>query len=275
LGVVYSFPIEESPTNVFMEWELFDDQITRVPALVTDQPGGNPIFLDPANPILEWYRGVSSAPRPALVALTATVGSERITLPWLSILWVVCLLLPGLWMLRRRKVSARLVGLLAVGGLCVAWLLWPAGRWSLLNLGGRSIPASSRLAQDLPLLLLQNVYRSFDYRAEEQIYAVLEKSVAGDLLTRIYLETLRFLRLENQGGVRAKVSQVQLVSSALLPQRVPDGFVVQCRWRVDGSVGHWGHVHQRRNQYDANLTVQAVDGKWKITGLELLDQRRL
>ena len=44
---------------------------------------------------------------------------------------------------------------------------------------------------------------------------------------------------------------------------------------VVGSVGHWGHIHQRRNRYTAEFTVRPVDGAWKIMGLELLDEERL
>ena len=52
-------------------------------------------------------------------------------------------------------------------------------------------------------------------------------------------------------------------------------FVVRTRWRIVGSVGHWGHVHQRQNRYEADLTVSAAGGAWKITGFEVLDQERL
>ena len=41
-----------------------------------------------------------------------------------------------------------------------------------------------------------------------------------------------------------------------------------------GSVGHWGHVHQRTNQYQARLTVEAVGDRWKITALDLLQEER-
>ena len=44
---------------------------------------------------------------------------------------------------------------------------------------------------------------------------------------------------------------------------------------VKGSVGHWGHIHQRVNQYEARITVEVVDGRWKITGLELLEEIRV
>jgi hypothetical protein len=31
----------------------------------------------------------------------------------------------------------------------------------------------------------------------------------------------------------------------------------------------------RKNQYEANISVQPVDGAWKITGLELLEEKRI
>jgi hypothetical protein len=34
-----------------------------------------------------------------------------------------------------------------------------------------------------------------------------------------------------------------------------------------GKVGHWGHSYARKNRYEANITVEPVEGVWKITGL--------
>jgi hypothetical protein len=34
-------------------------------------------------------------------------------------------------------------------------------------------------------------------------------------------------------------------------------------------------VHTRQNVYDARVTVEAVDGLWKVTGLELLEEKRV
>ena len=53
------------------------------------------------------------------------------------------------------------------------------------------------------------------------------------------------------------------------------GFRALSTWNVAASVGHWGHIHQRRNQYIAELTVEPVDGVWKITSLELIEENRL
>ena len=122
--------------------------------------------------------------------------------------------------------------------------------------------------------LLHNVYRAFDFRDEERIYDTLSRSVAGDLLEQIYLETRRGLELASQGGARAKVKEVELVELDADPAD-GGGFRATAVWRVRGSVGHWGHVHQRRNQYRAELGVAPKDGAWKLVKLDVLEEERL
>ena len=46
-------------------------------------------------------------------------------------------------------------------------------------------------------------------------------------------------------------------------------------WNVMGSIGHWGHVHERRNRYRAKLEVAPVGGAWKLVDLEILDEERI
>ena len=139
----------------------------------------------------------------------------------------------------------------------------------------RPLYLSGERGDAIVLGLLENVYRSFDYRDESVIYDALERSASGELLTDVYLETRRSLELENQGGARAKVEDVAIVDSEHEALGGEVGFISICRWNVKGSVGHWGHVHQRSNQYRARLVVKAVDGLWKITELELLEEERL
>ncbi len=51
--------------------------------------------------------------------------------------------------------------------------------------------------------------------------------------------------------------------------------MVRTGWTIVGTVGHWGHVHQRSNLYEANLTISTANGVWKITDFEVLEQERL
>jgi len=122
---------------------------------------------------------------------------------------------------------------------------------------------------------LRNIYQAFDYREESDVYDTLERSVSGDLLTDIYLETRRSLELANQGGARAKVKSVELQALEIQAADESTAFRAQATWNVNGSVGHWGHVHTRSNQYQAELLIQAIDGHWKLVAMNVLQERRL
>ena len=105
------------------------------------------------------------------------------------------------------------------------------------------------------------------------MHDVLEKSVSGELLTDIYLETQRGLELANQGGARVKVKSTE-INSVELVARDGNQMTIESDWTVSGSVGHWG-PWLRNNGYRANLEINVIDGTWKLTGLEILEEQRL
>ena len=64
--------------------------------------------------------------------------------------------------------------------------------------------------------------------------------------------------------------------TALLHVYIATAFVKRLMVRTAfGTVGHWGHIHGRKNLYDALITLGIVDGAWKIVGLELLEEKRI
>jgi hypothetical protein len=137
-----------------------------------------------------------------------------------------------------------------------------------------SAPSSER-AGEISLGLLKNIYHAFDYHEEGVVYDTLARSVTGDLLTQIYIEVQGSLALANQGGAKVKVKQVELTNVEV--DSLPDskGFSSRCSWTVTGSVGHWGHIHQRQNAYTAVLHIEPDDKNWKITNLYLEEEQRL
>ena len=52
-------------------------------------------------------------------------------------------------------------------------------------------------------------------------------------------------------------------------------YVFGAEWTAMGEVGHWGHIHMRQNRYRADVTAEPVDGAWRITSLELLEEERI
>ena len=99
-------------------------------------------------------------------------------------------------------------------------------------------------------------------------------STAGAVLEQVYLDTRRTLALRGQGGARVKIKQVVLASAAV-EEQTEDALICRCAWTATGSVGHWGHLHQRSNRYVARLELRPIHGRWKITGIELLEEERL
>jgi len=144
---------------------------------------------------------------------------------------------------------------------------------------GTSARASQISADDskaITLSLLKNVYRSFDFREEEDVYDKLAVSTSGDLLTEIYLQNRKSMLIEQAGGAQAKVKQIEVVHADAQESKKQAGALdVRTKWTAIGSVGHWGHIHTRQNVYDAIMTIAAVDGAWKITGLEVLEEKRV
>jgi hypothetical protein len=268
LGLIYVFPTTGLPQSVEMEWDIFSEKMQRVPSASVDQAGPLPVILEPDFNILRWDNYLKHPDIPALVEIQSPPGAIQKLSAWAQWLMLGLSLLILLSILRSRKTSAGLSpGALAALAICalLTVFLMVENRQSRLN--------PERL-QQLVGDLLHNVYRAFDYRGEEVIYDVLARSVSGDLLTDIYLETRRGLELASQGGARVKVKDIEILESALIDSRGTT-LTVDSRWNVFGSVGHWGHIHQRTNGYHAKLEISEIDSVWKLTGLEILEEERL
>jgi hypothetical protein len=126
------------------------------------------------------------------------------------------------------------------------------------------------------------VYRAFESHGENELYDALSLSIHGDLLRDVYLQIRRGLEMQEQGGAMSRVREVTILAgeNGPLPIRPGEnhderGFAYRCRWNVAGAVEHWGHVHERTNQYEADFAVEPVDGVWKITQMQIVEQERV
>jgi hypothetical protein len=268
LGLIYVFPTTGLPQSVEMEWDIFSEKMQRVPSASVDQAGPLPVILEPDFNILRWDNYLKHPDIPTLLDIQSPPGSIQKLAAWGQ--WVMLglslLLLAYIFRIRKARSGLPATALTAFA-ICalLALFLGNQNRQSRLN--------PERLEQ-LVGDLLHNVYRAFDYRGEEVIYDVLARSASGDLLTEIYLETRRGLELTSQGGARVKVKDIEMLDSTLIGSQ-GDSLTVESRWNVSGSVGHWGHIHQRKNGYHAKLEISEIDGAWKLTSLEILEEERL
>jgi hypothetical protein len=125
--------------------------------------------------------------------------------------------------------------------------------------------------------LHRNIYRAFDYETESEIYDALARSIDDALLDEVYGEVYESLILEADGGAVCQIKGVKILQSdIILPERAPrPRFDVRARWRVTGTVRHWGHSHWRTNEYDALYSLSGDDDRWRITSVDVRNQERL
>jgi len=268
IGVIYVFPTGGLPQTVEMDWDIFTEKMQKVPGASVDQAGPLPVILEPDFNVLKWENFLKNPLIPSLVDIESPpTAIQRISAwgQWAALLLAVLLFAS---LVRARRAGNRMPAA-AILGLLLA--LVSTAYLALENYRSRM---DSQKLQALVGDLLHNVYRAFDYRGEEVIYDVLARSASGALLTDIYLETRRGLELTSQGGARVKVKDIEMIETSLL-SKAGNTFNVEGRWNVAGSVGHWGHIHQRRNAYHARLEISEIDGAWKLTDLEILQEERL
>ena len=278
VGMILSYTTKGSPSHVQLTWDTFNAfaPFLRSVVYMHDHDPQLHLFHKSA-PHFTWSRTGEVAP-PALLPLPAPTRAPIWSLPLFSIAVALSLLL---WIgvsWRSQPTLSRLLGgtvpLLLLGGLC-----WPFGRLEL-RAPFTAIPqVEAEEARVLSTSLLRNIYRAFDYKTASDVYDALAQSVDGPLLDELYLQIQKGLQMQEQGGAIARVRDVTLMDQQILTSRLPtDGrpkLQLQCRWRVTGTVEHWGHIHTRENEYQATLTVSARADAWKMTAYEVLDEQHI
>ena len=87
------------------------------------------------------------------------------------------------------------------------------------------------------------------------------------------------LEMKEQSGAIARIQSIKYDSGEESPRSattVPwPGFEYRSTWTVAGTVEHWGHIHERQNRFNAVFTIEPRDGHWKITRMDIADQKQV
>ncbi|MBW2327604.1 MAG: hypothetical protein JRF45_14265 [Deltaproteobacteria bacterium] len=278
VGVIITYLTKGIPQEVTNEWNLWSDRIQKVPADAVDPAGPFPSYVTPDENVLTWKNFLKTYQIPTVTQIELDESLTTMNIPIASVL---CLLVLGplALQIRKRRQNAKPVGLhigLVIFFLAGSVLLYPLLKVAVAKPAVIAPKMTDKEAVSVLNSLLKNIYRSFDFREEEDVYDRLATSVSGDLLSEIYLQNRKSLVVTQAGGARARVKEVEILDVDV--NHLDDrslGLLFHTKWTAMGSVGHWGHIHIRKNQYEANITVEPVDGAWKITGLELLEEKRI
>lgn len=266
IGAVFVRHTAGYPSEVALTWELFPDWVERIPGVVTDTAGATRFVMTRDDNMLAWKREGRALSPSALMELRSPptlIMRVAMWASWIALAVVAVVLLRAGARAAGGAGSWRMVALLAV---------LTAG----LMVGNRVVTEFATInparASKIVFALLNNVYRAFDRPDLGSVTDTLERSVARKL-TETFLEAGRGLELIAGTGRRARVEDVDLVGLVMKPSEI--GIEARCTWTVTTELAHWGHTHQRVHRIVADLVVEPVDGVWKITGIDLVEERRL
>jgi hypothetical protein len=275
VGFMWEFATPPAPDELKVTWKGWFKERTMLPLRVFFGTQSETAEINSTIKTHRW-RNQGRLPRPAPLARVPQYEAPvAVRVPFGAIVW----LLGGIVFYTYLKVKDyRLPG----GSMpyLAVWLLGAVLMSQLLVIPMQTSAAGPVItqvdeAQRIVTPLLRNVYRAFDHRVESDVYDVLERSVDGELLRKLYLETIQALTLEGREGTRVTIAEFSATVDKVEANTKGEGFIADCNWMARGIVGHWGHSHPRVNIYNARVTITPAKGEWKLTGLEVQEVRRL
>jgi hypothetical protein len=287
--IVVAYPLKGAPEEVSIRWDAYPtDRVLSTP----DEPRTIVIAGQMWAKGISWVSEFRETDRTFhWLASDAAAGGQMIEVPAYMGRTKMPVMIPGVSV-------GLLLGMVALGGvlaarrkLVVALSLAPVFivgaavttdvaliEGPLVRTGVPTVTEEQATAIFKPLHT--NIYRSFDYTEEEDVYDALAQSVTGDLLDSLYAELAAGLEMQLEDGAAiSRVQSVEYLSTEFVPRDEPDAaetsFDIVAAWRVTGAVFHWGHSHTRTNEYKARYTVTGTSDGWRIGASQVLEQSRI
>lgn len=278
VGIIMTYrTLDDSVRDVSLTWNKFHSSLRKIQSVVFAYPDELQRFEfsrfnEDADNIFHWTVNEAAIPEPAEAVPAEIPSAPELQIPVASTVFGLAAMVAVLFRPTRRWTV--FAGLLVAAVGC-----WPFARAGVANPFQTPVEITAVEAEDIFQKLHGGTYRALDFGTEARIYEVLERTADGSLLEEIYLQLRQSLQMREQGGAVARVREVQYVDGEMLNRsnsRVAwPGFQYRSTWTVSGTVEHWGHVHERQNQFDATFTVEPRNSHWKITGMDIAEQNSI
>lgn len=294
LGIILRYPTKAPPDRVSMTWEIFHESAPFLRSIVYDRDAKpTEEFFVKDQPRFEWKRaGAQPVPhsfelewKTAPAEMKANpkgdptpLQNKKISKVSYILIGIAFAFAAFTWMLYRNHPQriARSLGVLTiwlVGAVLFRDHITPIENTTKPR---TVIPSEPTLPPNLTKrtsLLLQNIYRAYDYANRGDVYDALAYSITGDLLEELFLKIRAGLQMQEQGGAIVNVQTVDIKTVELMANT---DSTLACTWNVTGTVEHWGHIHTRENQYSARITLDtSEEGRGRISEFELTDEKRV
>lgn len=294
VGIILTYPLAAPPRQLRLTWDRFHQSLWAVSMVVLsgDAAFRRTLSRVGKNNVFEWTGSsvsvmpVADRPQPVVAELPLP---PMIRVPVAAVVLLAVALVVALRAARSRfQGSAVAVTLL----LSMAAATWTGDSGWVRIRRGLPPEISDDEARRVITQLLENVYGAFRFRGEHDVYEALAVSTSGELLQDLYLQIREGLVMAEQGGAVARVRRVDVIDAERRSPQKKSGapssvhaFGCRCRWNISGTVEHWGHIHERTNQFEAEFLAEPVsaalhDGRssnchWKLTQVNVLNSERV
>ncbi|MDB4756576.1 hypothetical protein OAG56_04320 [Mariniblastus sp.] len=282
VGVIMRYPAKTPPRTVSVVWDLFPPQIRKVEAVIVAPDKVEKFQFtkikklksDEDNNLNEFvWHNSKDAEDFTIAKIPFDYQRKRYSFSVMTVTAGLLLIFSAVVLYLSRS-SAKL----QLGSL-VIWILVGSLGWNftIIKVDDPFEPqfsVSGEEADRIVSSLVTNVYRAFDYNDESEIYDAIAQSADGKLLKEIYLSVQKTRQMQQQGGALTEINRVEFLDGQKKKDADSNGFDYQCTWVVNGTVEHWGHIHERTNQFTADLTIEPVDKAWRIVRREIVDAQQ-
>jgi hypothetical protein len=282
VGVIMSYPTRNIPDEVTVTWNKFSKMLKDVDVVLIgpdDKVEKKQFSRYLSDNTVVWTNpGIPPLPEVVDVQVEASAIDRTSDLPLVSMIALLALVVAVLMMLFRSTVTRGRVGF-AVLLLAVTLFAWPV-RTPVTLPFATPAPIRPEDAATVFSTLHTNLFRSFDYKTEDDVYDALARTTDGPLLKKIYLDMRRSLEVQEQGGAVSNIDRIEIVDGRVAERPVgeeplvPPDFAFHCTWELEGTVEHWGHIHRRTNRYEALFNVANIDGLWKFTEFQAINEEQ-
>ena len=271
VGVILSFPWRDLPETVAVQWDMFNETISQVPATSTDPAGPFLGGATPEDPEIFWRNHLLTYQNPRVDAVPVG-GAGHASVSVLSAFGLlVALMAAGVAVLRSGRVRI-VASIVAVAGLAVTGFASNSTTVEIRNPFVR-VPETADATAAFSALLDNINAANLEITTEARGDA-LKPLVTSTSHTDVAAELDRALAVRVPGGGVARVTEIKdLVLEELSAVDNGFGFRAFAGWTARASAGHWGHTHRRIVQYRALVEVVDQDGHWKLDGITVLESR--
>ncbi len=269
VAAIFVYPVLGLPKDVRLRWELFGAHLPKVSASATDEHEATLHLLTGGHRELHWVNGDGRTAGPARVDVRAP--QSRLRVPVLLALGGLLALALAVMAIRRRS------GWLALAAFALFALGWTARSQATYTVALSPQLRSPSGAEASPTIeaLLYNVYRAMDGAQDSGAYGRLSASVSQEIVESLYREIAPTLQLSDHHSSRLRIHEVEMTDVRPVDAPGESDISYRCKWKSRGSVGHWGHLHQRSTAHDAVITLAPEQGIWKIARLDILSSEPL